>query len=300
MTNLDRPWMIALEMQLAALRNTDIIAAVDPDRRDRMTESFRFLAKSARPLLRTAQAFAWSADAASAVLFASRTIPSDTSFEQTLLPDGMQSCFWWFDQPFSGDTFHFQGPVHGLLCGLDDKEDLHLHAIGYLEHRGPLPLSFVRVPRRSTLKDMKHDADNHPETHVCHPYSKQTDRDVLQKWHLLVRFFLSACVWLQQRIAVTTDGHVERHLRKRWERENQTHGGPQTYIKIVQLRRTEAHEEVSESGTVDWSCRWVVNGHWRNQPYKHERKLIYILPYVKGPEDKPFKVPTHTVYEVSR
>lgn len=70
---------------------------------------------------------------------------------------------------------------------------------------------------------------------------------------------------------------------------------------MIQLRRTEAQPHPTADGeNVEWSCRWIVNGHWRNQPYKDERKLIYIMPYVKGPDDMPLKVPTHTVYQVSR
>ena len=38
----------------------------------------------------------------------------------------------------------------------------------------------------------------------------------------------------------------------------------------------------------------------QKQPYKAEQKLIYIMPFVKGPADKPLRVPTHTVYQVSR
>jgi hypothetical protein len=73
-------------------------------------------------------------------------------------------------------------------------------------------------------------------------------------------------------------------------------------VRVVQLRRSEPNSrlDVRTHQPVDWSCRWIVGGHWRNQPYKDSTKLIYIMPYVKGPEDKPLRVPTHTVYQVSR
>lgn len=47
------------------------------------------------------------------------------------------------------------------------------------------------------------------------------------------------------------------------------------------------------TGTVDWSRRWMVRGHWRLQPYgpgRSLRKSRWIDPYVKGPEDKPLDV----------
>lgn len=43
---------------------------------------------------------------------------------------------------------------------------------------------------------------------------------------------------------------------------------------------------------VDWSCRWIVHGHFRQQPYGPGgslRKRIWIPPYVKGPADKPLR-----------
>jgi len=46
-----------------------------------------------------------------------------------------------------------------------------------------------------------------------------------------------------------------------------------------------------EPGKVEWQRRWMVRGHWRLQPYgpKHSlRRMRWIDPYVKGPEDKPF------------
>lgn len=49
----------------------------------------------------------------------------------------------------------------------------------------------------------------------------------------------------------------------------------------------------AEPGTVEWSRRWMVRGHWRQQPCgprNENRKLRWIDPYVKGPEDKPLDV----------
>ena len=117
----------------------------------------------------------------------------------------------------------------------------------------------------------------------------------------LMRFIAAAFVWLNQRIVQYSSGHVERHRRKQLERE---HKGPApTDVKVIQLRRADPASAGIVPGPqdVEWSCRWIVGGHWRNQAYANgEHKLIYILPYVKGPEDKPLKVPSHTVYSVSR
>jgi hypothetical protein len=66
-------------------------------------------------------------------------------------------------------------------------------------------------------------------------------------------------------------------------------------LKVVHLRRVERH--ASESGDadakhVDWSHRWIVDPHRRNQWYpslkKHQMK--WIAAYVKGPQNKPLVV----------
>lgn len=49
----------------------------------------------------------------------------------------------------------------------------------------------------------------------------------------------------------------------------------------------------SNGGSVEWTKRWMVRGHWRLQPHgpKHSlRRAQWIDPFVKGPEDKPLDV----------
>lgn len=95
-------------------------------------------------------------------------------------------------------------------------------------------------------------------------------------------------------------------------------------VSVITLRRSENHSERAEGESlIEWQHRWVVRGHWRWQPYgsrakKHEgehvlasgsdrhtgslhsvrfctydkcdyrEERVWINPYVKGPEDKPF------------
>jgi hypothetical protein len=100
--------------------------------------------------------------------------------------------------------------------------------------------------------------------------------------------------------------HVEadnppRHARRRYLRENKHEPPP---VRVIHLRRPEkgskkdvetgAGEEAGTAGEahpVDWSCRWWVAPHWRNQyhPSSGERRPKYIGLYYKGPDDKPFR-----------
>lgn len=72
-------------------------------------------------------------------------------------------------------------------------------------------------------------------------------------------------------------------------------------IRVVTLRRKH-HEKKNVQEDVDWSCRWIVSGHWRKQwyPSKDEHRPIFISPYVKGPEDKPFKTSGQKILKVAR
>lgn len=75
-------------------------------------------------------------------------------------------------------------------------------------------------------------------------------------------------------------------------------------VQVVSLRRREyeAPEGDPTTRAVEWSCQWLVSGHWRAQYYpstgQHRPKWIY--PHTKGPADKPLKVGAKKVYAVTR
>lgn len=61
-------------------------------------------------------------------------------------------------------------------------------------------------------------------------------------------------------------------------------------VTVVRLRRRKGEREPL-GGTADYSCRFLVSGHWRNQwcPSVGHHRQTWIAPYVKGPDDKPFR-----------
>lgn len=92
---------------------------------------------------------------------------------------------------------------------------------------------------------------------------------------------------------------AERHVRKRLARER-IESEP---IQVVQLRRRSAQHGPRESGEpVEWSCQWIVRGHWRQHWMSsisaHQPR--WILPHVKGPEGKPLKASGQRVFAVVR
>lgn len=61
-------------------------------------------------------------------------------------------------------------------------------------------------------------------------------------------------------------------------------------VTFVVLRRPEGKRAAAEEGaSVEWKHSWVVSGHLRAQWYPSEQahRLIWIAPYLKGPEDAP-------------
>lgn len=95
-------------------------------------------------------------------------------------------------------------------------------------------------------------------------------------------------------IAETRTGYASRGVRRRLER---AHGKRDNSFRIVTLRTLRDPGEEKEEGAGQGTARdhrWIVSGHWRRQPYGRRdlnlRRLQWIHPHVKGPEDAPIKM----------
>lgn len=73
-------------------------------------------------------------------------------------------------------------------------------------------------------------------------------------------------------------------------------------VHVVRLRRVDSDRIAESQHDIEWSCQWIVRGHWRHQwiPSQQRNELRWILPYVKGPSDKPLKMPAPEVQLVVR
>lgn len=67
-------------------------------------------------------------------------------------------------------------------------------------------------------------------------------------------------------------------------------------VRTLDVRRANG-DSVRGEGHRDYTHRWIVNGHWRNQwlPSRKTHRAQWIAPYVKGPEDKPLVVRSDVV-----
>jgi len=93
---------------------------------------------------------------------------------------------------------------------------------------------------------------------------------------------------MQQRVAVRHTTPPDRGDRRAAARIN----FPHRETLVVRLRRERSDTIESSGHTVEWTHRWIVGGHWRNQwfPSAGVHRQIWISPYVKGPDDQPLVV----------
>jgi hypothetical protein len=106
--------------------------------------------------------------------------------------------------------------------------------------------------------------------------------------------------FMDQRIVVPTEERLQRPERRRLERM----GVPRETVSVMRIRRPTTYpQHGGERDAVDWSCRWIVSGHWRQQacgPRRRLRRPLWVTPYVKGPQDKPLKPEARRVFAVAR
>jgi len=103
--------------------------------------------------------------------------------------------------------------------------------------------------------------------------------------------FATMLAFLQQKILVPIEYRADKAV-SRYVKKTMPERAPQ--IQVITLRPIQ-HYEKGGHRDVEWTCRWPVSSHWRNQPYgpagqKHYRPK-YIASYLKGPEDKPLRHP---------
>lgn len=115
------------------------------------------------------------------------------------------------------------------------------------------------------------------------------------------RWIYGAMLMMQQKIALHHAERLPRHVIKRGIRA----GLPDvSEIRCITLRREKIDPDgryFGESGSINYSHRFMVSGHWKPQWYPSlgEHRVIYIAPYIKGPEDKPLII-KDTVYALRR
>jgi hypothetical protein len=94
---------------------------------------------------------------------------------------------------------------------------------------------------------------------------------------------------MQQRLASKESTRSERSQRRQMGRFK----FPERETLVVRLRRKKKPRDSEGDGEpANYSHRFIVSGHWRNQwyPKSNEHRQIWISPFVKGDEDLPLVV----------
>lgn len=128
---------------------------------------------------------------------------------------------------------------------------------------------------------------------------KYVEGDTTNKLHE-IRWIFTAMHLMAQRLAMTVEHRTSPMARESARRKKLV---IDPLLKVVTLRRMEADRPPGgEHQHRDWQWKWIVEGHWRNQWYESEslHRRIFIESYVKGPDNKPLKLPGHTLFKVQR
>lgn len=120
------------------------------------------------------------------------------------------------------------------------------------------------------------------------PIERRTFRDIAALYEFMNQPFVSL------------ESGVSRQIRRHAERKSL----PVPDLRVIHLRRALPASSTRDDKPVEWTCSWLVSGHWRMQwyPSKQSHNPKYIAPFVKGPTDKPLKSPkpSSTIYKVDR
>jgi hypothetical protein len=308
-------YMRAVEEQFASLSHLQevaraqayqftahVLSASAPSAADMWDDDIRWL--------RSADTYSWFEDPLKAAMVAAETVP-DTGTARRQLTEGIAG-WWYFMEPLPIKTTSATDSVHALLWAWTvERGTGGLRVSAYVRDPGlgpnliPSTLFFwpEGQPLSRLMEGLRRDYKKaYPDDRGPRGEPIMGEQATIEVVEMMARFWLAGAIWLQQRILVYSQGHVERHARKRLERQA---GRILPDVQVIELRRRERLEAEKREGgphaQVDWKHRWIVRGHWRDQFYpslgRHEPKFIEAYP--KGPEHLPLKVPTHTIYKVS-
>lgn len=318
-----RTYAEAIEKQYAALNQLSAIARKGRAMGGRVLGlNVSELAETDVEALRIADTFCWFADPINAVEAASVSLPTSARLEKEHAPGA--AGWWYFMRPLDLSTRDGSEEVIAILWKwiVQKPDDIRkgtragvyfsLYVDGSADDLAPTPTTkFLWIEGESIGHLLQRTEREYASRYgPGGDLAKHATEGILQGLsktlgivERVARFFAAGCLWMEQKILVSSGGRIERHARKRMERE--TFSRPLNDIQIIQLRRRTSGASQSlepETGSRNWQCRWVVSGHWRNQfyPSKGAYSPKWIEPYDKGPDGLPFKVPSHKVYAVKR
>jgi hypothetical protein len=126
----------------------------------------------------------------------------------------------------------------------------------------------------------------------------EDDTNNAQRFTISAQTAVATLLLMNQQLTVSSSLPVDRPTRRRAQRAGWTQA---PNVQVVTLRRIDYSHADHEPRSIDWSCRWLVREHWRtlDRGLDTERTIL-VHTYMKGPPDKPIKVPDQRVWAVVR
>lgn len=283
-------------------------------------EAGRYLEGAAATLV-YAEPFFWTSLICDMVSAAAESIPDHWTWTPRVWP--VTHGFFWLEQPLPAPPAIPSVPIAPDIEDPDDVRNLAelvIRAISwapliiepetgrnYIPEPGEVTPEDIRPPSCWTvvfwMGDPLATADNVPvpfgdvfilaDTTLkasAKPFGEaDVPEEALLQAQARVRQFACMLAFIDQRILIRSKLAAPRASRRRIAREL----GAELLrdVNVIKLRRYAARKGEGSSGPIDWSCRWLVTGHWRDQWYEseHIHRPKWIMPYMKGPEDKPVR-----------
>jgi hypothetical protein len=144
-------------------------------------------------------------------------------------------------------------------------------------------------PITSTIVQHGEDLNSIDQIYMETLKARNDYNEISRQIHLWKMRHFAACLsFLEQKILTSEIHRIPRAVQRRNPELDED-----TMVRTIYLRRISSRKPTEESQPVAWSHRWMVRGHWRQQWYAATQlhKPRWIHPFIKGPEDKPLKVP---------
>lgn len=218
-----------------------------------------------------------------------------------------------------------------------DIYDVHgMRMLAHVVTWGPVRVAFQNQTIAGTLAVLWNDLNTEPDHYAREMFEKFNERDVRElcgRWSTVGATILVPSVpiggqmltsevsdgteaeftntfrllnaffdMLTQRIVVTGDEVPHRGARKRAARAGLREASAVRTVTLRRRVREGASTGEHVDGDVQWTCRWVVSGHWhryRVGPGRERVERRWVEAYVKGPDDAPLR-PRLTVYDLRR
>lgn len=272
-------------------------------------DTIEIVAKLCGYILESGTPFHWTPNCVELVKAAAKKLPDNFTLgaEDLIVKTG----FFHFPQPYANIQLNektLPNKVHsesdtafGWHYFVDEELGPHINVVGWANMKlGDESGGIMDVPEPIPIRMYSMRLDEVTVRSMADDYANENNNGGAVPARIERNLFeIAAMLFAGQELVNVWPQRAPRAARRRAQAANEP---PPKDVRVISLRRqhSEAHD-ASKTSMAEWSCRWAVRGHWRNQfyPSKGTNRTIWIDPYVKGPDNKPFRATT-SIFSVHR